>query len=89
MCAPSVSCGHPTPPPRGSLGDLTSLQQGAEVTFQCNPRLVPLQQMISVCMANRSWTPDPAEFVCRGKPRGIVQVTLHQVLHIFSLTGNG
>ena len=58
------------------------------VTFQCSPGLVPSQQMISVCMANGRWTPDPAELVCRGKPGGIVQVALHLVTivataHIF------
>ena len=68
MCAPSVGCDPPTPPPRGSLGDLTSSQEGAEVTFQCSPGLVPSQQMMSVCMANGRWTPDPAELVCRGRP---------------------
>ena len=56
------------------------------MTFQCNPGLVPSQQMMSVCAANGSWTPDPAELVCRGKPGGIV---LHQVLCISSLTENG
>ena len=62
----TVGCGLPTPPPRGSLGDLTSSQEGAVVAFQCNPGLVPSQQMMSVCAANGSWTPDPAEHVCRG-----------------------
>ena len=37
------------------------------VAFQCNPGLAPSQQMMSVCAANGSWTPDPAELVCRGK----------------------
>ena len=61
----SVGCGPPTPPPRGSLGDLTSSQEGTVVTFQCSPGLVPSQEMISVCAANGNWTPDPAELVCR------------------------
>ena len=38
------------------------------MTFQCSPGLVPSQQMISVCMANGRWTPDPAELVCIGRP---------------------
>ena len=62
----SVGCVPPTPPPRGSLGDLTSSQEGVVVAFQCIPGLVPSQQMISVCAANGNWTPDPAELVCRG-----------------------
>ena len=41
------------------------------MTFQCSPELVPSQEMISVCMANGRWTPDPAELVCTGKPGGI------------------
>ena len=64
----SVGCGPPPPPPRGSLGDLTSSQQGAVVTFQCNPGLVPSQQMMSVCAADGSWTPDPAEQTCMQPP---------------------
>ena len=63
----SVGCGPPTPPPYGYLGDLTSSQEGAEVTFQCSPGLVPSQEMI-VCAANGNWTPDPAGLRCRGSP---------------------
>ena len=37
------------------------------VAFLCNPGLAPSQQMMSVCAANGSWTPDPAELVCRGR----------------------
>ena len=68
----SVGCGPPPPPPRGSLGDLTSSQDGAVVAFQCNPGLAPSQQMMSVCAANGSWTPDPAELVCMLPPPGIL-----------------
>ena len=68
----SVGCGPPTPPPRGSLGDLTSSQEGAVVTFQYNPGLTPSQQMMSVCAANGSWTPDPAELACMPPPPGIL-----------------
>ena len=60
-----VGCGLPTPPPRGSLGDHSSSQEGAMVIFQCSPGLVPSQQMLSVCATNGNWTPDPAELVCR------------------------
>ena len=74
----SVGCGPPTPPPRGSLGDLTSSQEGAIVTFQCNPGLVPSQQMMSVCAANGRWTPDSAELVCRGDD-------LKKALHIINI----
>ena len=42
------------------------------VAFQCNPGLVPSQQMMSVCAANGSWTPDPAELVCMLPPPGIL-----------------
>ena len=69
-CPSSVGCGPPTPPPRGSLGDLTSSQEGAVVTFQCNPGLAPSQQMMSVCAPNGSWTPDPAGLVYISPPPG-------------------
>ena len=42
------------------------------VAFQCNPGLAPSQQMMSVCAANGSWTPDPAELVCMLPPPGIL-----------------
>ena len=72
-----VGCGPPTPPPRGSLGDLTSSQEGAVVAFQCNPGLAPLQQMMSVCAANGSWTPDPAELVCMLPTQGKSSAYIH------------
>ena len=41
------------------------------VAFQCNPGLAPSQQMMSVCAAGGSWTPDPAALVCREPPPGM------------------
>ena len=65
-----VGCGPPSHPPRGSLGDFTTSPVGAVVAFQCNPGMVPSQQMMSVC-TNGTWTPDPAELLCIGNQYGI------------------
>ena len=43
-----------------------STLEGSQIVFQCNPEFVPSQQMMSVCAANGSWTPDPAELECKG-----------------------
>ena len=72
-----VGCGPPT---RGSLGDLTSSQEGAVVAFQCNPGLAPSQQMMSVCAANGSWTPDPAELVCMLPTQGKSSVYIYMYM---------
>ena len=43
-----------------------STLEGSQIVFQCSPGFVPSQQIVSVCAANNSWTPDPAELLCRG-----------------------
>ena len=43
-----------------------STLEGSQIVFQCSSGFVPSQQMMSVCAANGSWTPDPAELECRG-----------------------
>ena len=61
-----VDCGDPSPPLNGLVMAYDSTLEGSWIVFQCSPGFVPSQQMMSVCAANGSWTPDPAELVCKG-----------------------
>ena len=61
-----ADCGDPSLPVNGFVMAYDSTLEGSQIVFQCNPGLVPSQQIVSVCAANESWTPDPAELVCRG-----------------------
>ena len=84
-----ADCGDPSPPMNGFVMPYDSTLEGSQIVFQC---LVPSQQMMSVCMADGNWTPDPAELVCR-EP-GIVMkhgiqlsITISYYYHIsFQLT---
>ena len=61
-----ADCGDPSPPMDGFVMAYDSTLEGSQIVFQCNPGRVPSQQIMSVCAANNSWTPDPADLVCRG-----------------------
>ena len=61
---PSASCGDLTPPSSGSIGDYESTAEGAEVNYQCDDGFIPRGEMMSTCLANRTWSPDPAELEC-------------------------
>ena len=58
------------------------------VAFQCNPGLAPSQQMMSVCAANGSWTPDPAELVCMSPLPGILNAVCRVHSCCFVLVSN-
>ena len=61
---PSVSCEDPTPPTNGSIADYESTAEGTEVNYQCDDGLIPGGEMMSTCLANGIWSPDPAELEC-------------------------
>ena len=69
---PSVSCGDPTPPSNGSIGDYESTVESTEVNYQCDDGLVPGGEMMSICLANGTWIPDPAELECVEPPQSMV-----------------
>ena len=60
----TVSCGELTPPPSGYLNGYESTVEGSEIYYSCNTGLVPVEQMVTVCLANGEWTPNPAEHNC-------------------------
>ena len=53
--------------------------EGSALLYQCNPGFGPLGEMTAVCAANGSWSPDPADVMCReiGKQRAIIHI-IHQ-----------
>ena len=71
-CLIPADCGDPSPPANGFVMVSDSTLEGSQIVFQCNSGLAPSQQMMSVCAANGSWTPDPAELVCMSPPPGIL-----------------
>ena len=70
----SVSCGDPTPPSNGSIGDYENTAEGTEVIYQCDYGLIPGGEMMTTCLANGTWSPDPAELECVEPPQSMVIV---------------
>ena len=68
----SVSCGDPTPPSKGSIGDYESTAEGAKVNYQCDVGLIPGGEMMSTCLTNGTWSPDPAELQCVEPPQSMI-----------------
>ena len=71
---PSASCGDPTPPSNGSIGDYESTAEGTEVNCQCDDGLIPGGEMMTTCLADRTWSPDPAELECVEPPQSMIIV---------------
>ena len=69
---PSVSCEDPTPPSNGAIGDYESTAEGTEVNYQCGDGLIPGGEMMSTCLANGIWSPDPAELECVEPPQSMI-----------------
>ena len=63
IALPSVDCGPPVVPWNGSLESYTSTINGSEVFYSCDPGLVPVGKMKSVCTEN-GWSPNPADLNC-------------------------
>ena len=63
---PAADCGDPSLPVNGFVMAYDSTLEGSQIVFQCSLGFAPSLQMISVCDTDGSWTPDPAELVCRG-----------------------
>ena len=69
-----VSCGDPTPPSNGSIGDYESTVEGTEVNYQCDDGLIPGGEMMTTCLTNRTWSPDPAKLECVEPPPSMIIV---------------
>ena len=66
-----ADCGDPSLPVNGVVMANDSTLEGSQTLFQCSPGFVPSQQMMSVCMADGNWTPNPAGLECGGRPESI------------------
>ena len=60
----TAGCREPIPPSRGSIENFQTAAEGATITYNCSPGLVPQTQMSAVC-TNTAWRPDPATLECR------------------------
>ena len=65
LVIPSVHCGTPVAPQRGSLENYTNTIEGAEVFYSCAQNLIPVGRMRAVCTRS-GWSPNPADLSCAG-----------------------
>ena len=65
-----VNCGAPRLPVNSSVLSVPSngVRNGSEVTFQCNERLFPSNEITIVCTSEERWSPDPERIVCGEQP---------------------
>ena len=40
--------------------------EGSQITYHCQPGLVPSEWMVANCTESGYWIPDPAELICEG-----------------------
>ena len=68
MTEVQTSCGHPTPPLHGWLGNYQSTLLNSTVTFQCDSGWSPSEQFSTTCMGtdHLEWVPDPGNHTCSG-----------------------
>jgi len=58
-----VDCGPPPDPRNGTLESYTNTTEGSVVFYSCNPGLVPVERMISLC-TGAGWSPNPGALGC-------------------------
>ena len=78
---PTVDCGAPLPPVKGSLlQPHTNTTEGSVVVFQCEPGFVPEGVMTAVCGSESQWTPTHAGGVtCSPRPTQMFTQIVTQV----------
>ena len=59
----SGDCGSPVAPQNGTLESYTNTSNGSEVFYSCDPGLVPVGRMRTVCTEN-GWSPNPVDLNC-------------------------
>jgi len=70
-----VDCGPPTAPQNGSLESYTNTTDGSVVFYSCDPGLVPVGRMMTVCTGT-GWSPSPDALSCSV---GMLQLTVKYV----------
>ena len=64
---PAVSCGAPFFVSRVTVDPFNSTLVGSEVSYQCQPGLLPEGRRTSVCGGDGRWNSDPTSLLCGGK----------------------
>ena len=64
LISTAVDCGIPEPPVNGYLGNYTGRKLSDIVTVQCGDGYIPSMVMVSTCMQNGLWTPQPSDHNC-------------------------
>ena len=64
---PAVSCGAPFFVSQVTVDPFNSTLVGSEVSYQCQPGLLPEGRRTSVCGGDGRWNPDPTSLLCGGK----------------------
>ena len=61
-------CAYPPVGPNVSVDNYTysSGVEGSQITYHCQPGLVPGEHMVANCTRNGRWNPDPAQLICEG-----------------------
>ena len=60
---------HCPPPIVGlnvSVEVYSSVSQGSQITYYCQPGLLPSERMVATCGNDGYWSPNPAELSCKG-----------------------
>ena len=78
----AANCGVPKPPRNGTIVNYNSTVEGSVLRYQCNSGFGSVGEMIAVCAANGSWSPDPAHVTCKeiGMQVAITHALYHQVV---------
>ena len=62
-----VYCSYPmTVGPNVSVEGYGSGLENSQISYYCQPGLVPSKRMVASCTSNGQWNPDPALLVCTG-----------------------
>jgi len=84
-----IDCGSPPAPRNGSLESFTSTTEGSVVFYSCDPGLVPVGRMMSVCTGS-GWNPDLPGLNCSEVNCGRPSIHMNgSIVSISSTLGGG
>ncbi len=63
-----MNCFDPSPVAEVAFSPFSDTTEGANISFNCEPGLVPQREDESVCSSNGAWVPDPAHRMCSTPP---------------------
>ena len=59
-----TDCSVPTVDPNVSVEGYSSGVEGSQITYYCQPGMLPSELMVANCMSDGSWNPDPSGLEC-------------------------